>query len=87
MFGCQNTVELKNHEVSLFNISKSRNSNHDYIKQKPDDKNQGQRNEPAYLINTLDTIAALRDLSPSHIAEQTTNNAETLFSIGQHSIG
>jgi len=53
----------------------------------PDDKNQGQRNEPAYLINTLDTIAALRDLSPSHIAEQTTNNAETLFSIGQHSIG
>jgi len=53
----------------------------------PDDKNQGQRNEPAYLINTLNTIAALRDVSPSHIAEQTTNNAKTLFSIGQHTIG
>jgi len=46
-----------------------------------DKKNKGERNEPAYLVNTLDTISTLRDASPSIIAEQTTKNAKALFNI------
>jgi TatD DNase family protein len=46
-----------------------------------DKKNKGERNEPAYLINTLDTISTIRDASPSSIAEQTTKNAKALFNI------
>jgi TatD DNase family protein len=47
----------------------------------PDQKNQGKRNEPAYLVNTLEAIAALRQESAEAIAIQTTTNAKTLFSI------
>lgn len=47
----------------------------------PDKKNHGKRNEPAYLVNTLDVISALRDESRETIAQQTTLNAKTLFNI------
>lgn len=47
----------------------------------PDQKNSGKRNEPAYLINTLDTISMLRDESQDNIAQQTTANAKSLFNI------
>ena len=47
----------------------------------PDQKNFGKRNEPAYLINTLDVISALRDEQREIIAQQTTSNAKTLFNI------
>ena len=47
----------------------------------PDQKNSGKRNEPAYLINTLDVISALRDEQREIIAKQTTSNAKTLFNI------
>ena len=47
----------------------------------PDQKNSGKRNEPAYLINTLDVISALRDEQREVIARQTTSNAKTLFNI------
>ena len=49
----------------------------------PGKKNKGERNEPAYLVNTLDTISTLRDTSQSNIAKQTTKNARTLFSLEQ----
>ena len=41
----------------------------------------GQRNEPAYIINTLNTIAELRQISTEEIAAQTTTNAHRLFGI------
>jgi len=47
----------------------------------PDQKNSGKRNEPAYLVNTLDVISELRDESRESIAQQTTLNAQTLFNI------
>jgi TatD DNase family protein len=47
----------------------------------PDQKNQGNRNEPAYLVNTLEAIAALRQEPAESIAIQTTTNAKTLFNI------
>lgn len=46
-----------------------------------DEKNRGKRNEPAYLINTLNTISALREESPETISSQTTLNAKILFNI------
>ncbi len=46
-----------------------------------DQKNSGKRNEPAYLINTLNVISLLRDEQPEIIAQQTTLNAKNLFSI------
>ena len=47
----------------------------------PDSKNKNSRNEPAYLINTLDTIAELREETREDIAFQTTSNAKRLFKI------
>ena len=47
----------------------------------PDQKNSGKRNEPAYLINTLEVISGLRDESRENIARQTTLNAKALFNI------
>ena len=47
----------------------------------PDQKNQGKRNEPAYLVNTLEVISELREESAEAIATQTTTNAKTLFNI------
>jgi TatD DNase family protein len=44
-------------------------------------KNLNSRNEPSYLINTLDTIAELRDEAREDIAYQTTLNAKRLFNI------
>jgi len=46
------------------------------------DKNHfKERNEPAYLVNTLNTIAELRETSAEVVAEQTTKNAKALFNI------
>ncbi len=47
----------------------------------PDRKNTGKRNEPAYLVNTLDAISAVREESQENIAQQTTINARALFNI------
>lgn len=46
-----------------------------------DQKNTGERNEPAYLINTLATISELRNEQRETITQQTTLNAKTLFNI------
>ena len=46
-----------------------------------DQKNSNTRNEPAYLINTLDSISELRNTSQTVIAQQTTKNAKALFKI------
>ena len=42
---------------------------------------QGERNESAFLVETLAVIAALRDQDPAEIAAITTRNALTLFGI------
>ncbi len=47
----------------------------------PDQKNTGKRNEPAFLINTLKTIAEIREQPAGLIAEHTTENAKKLFGI------
>jgi len=47
----------------------------------PDMKHQGKRNEPAFLINTLDVIAGLRDERREVIVQQTTLNAKELFNL------
>ena len=47
----------------------------------PDQKNAGKRNEPAYLINTLAAISAIRKESQESITAQTTKNARALFDI------
>lgn len=47
----------------------------------PDRKNTGKRNEPAYLVNTLEVISELRDEQQEVIALQTTSNARVLFNI------
>ena len=45
----------------------------------PDSDHRGQRNEPARLVRVLETVAALRGMSPSDLAAATTANAERLF--------
>ena len=47
----------------------------------PDQKHAGKRNEPAYLANTLEVIAALREEPVQTIAQQTTVNVKKLFNI------
>lgn len=47
----------------------------------PDAAHRGQRNEPARLVEVLETIAALRGESAGHIAETTTANARRLFAL------
>ena len=41
----------------------------------------GTRNEPAYLVETLRAVAALRSDGPAAVAEITTRNAEILFNL------
>lgn len=40
---------------------------------------RGQRNEPAHVVHTAATLAALHALEPAALAEQTTRNARALF--------
>lgn len=47
----------------------------------PAEKYHGQRNEPAYLVDTVELIAELRGESFDSIASQTTINARNLFAI------
>jgi len=47
----------------------------------PGKQNTDNRNEPAFLINTLDSISTLKDVSQEVIAQQTTINAKDLFKI------
>ncbi|HWO93367.1 MAG TPA: TatD family hydrolase [Dehalococcoidia bacterium] len=42
---------------------------------------RGHRNEPAYLVETVQTIASLRSQSPAEIAQATSANASRLFGI------
>ncbi len=41
---------------------------------------RGKRNEPAYLPHIADFLAPLKEISPAHFAEQTSDNFFTLFS-------
>jgi TatD DNase family protein len=40
---------------------------------------QGERNSPEYLPEVLETLAHLRDLEPSEVAERTTANAREVL--------
>jgi TatD DNase family protein len=42
---------------------------------------RGQRNEPAYLVQTVETMARIRGISPGRVAEATTANAFRLFDL------
>ncbi len=43
---------------------------------------RGKRNEPLYVLETIDMVATLRGEKPEAVAEATTFNAERLFRIG-----
>lgn len=43
---------------------------------------RGERNEPAFMIDVLETVAALRGVSSSDIGLTTTRNAQILFALG-----
>lgn len=47
----------------------------------PCSRHRGERNEPAYMIDVLQTIATLRDASEMEISDATTANAARLFSL------
>jgi len=47
----------------------------------PDAGNRGGRNEPAFMVRVLDTIAGLRGQDPGEVAEATTDNARRLFNL------
>jgi TatD DNase family protein len=42
---------------------------------------RGKRNEPAYVLHTLEALARVRGVTPSRAAEQTTANAFRLFNL------
>ncbi|TVQ67009.1 MAG: TatD family deoxyribonuclease [Balneolaceae bacterium] len=42
---------------------------------------RGKRNEPSYLIHIAEHLSGLMEVSPEHIAEITTQNAERLFGV------
>jgi TatD DNase family protein len=44
-------------------------------------ENTGKRNEPAFLVNTLEAVSRIRNETPEMIARQTTLNAQKLFKI------
>jgi TatD DNase family protein len=45
----------------------------------PGSRHRGQRNEPAFLVDVLESVAALRREDPGELARQTTANARRLF--------
>ncbi|WP_205746074.1 MULTISPECIES: TatD family hydrolase [Dyella] len=45
----------------------------------PGSNHRGERNEPAHIVDVLQTVASLRNELPDTIAEATTNNARRLF--------
>jgi len=47
----------------------------------PDQENSNKRNEPAFLVNTLNAVNKLRSESIDTIAKQTTINAKKIFNI------
>ena len=42
---------------------------------------RGERNEPAYLVEVLETVAALRRVEPESVAQCCNQNASALFGI------
>lgn len=42
---------------------------------------QGERNEPAFIVDVLETLALLRGMPPADLAAATTANAEALFGL------
>ncbi|MBI2831994.1 MAG: TatD family hydrolase [Chloroflexi bacterium] len=45
----------------------------------PPQSHRGKRNEPAYVVTTVELLAKIREVSPEMIAAQTTENARRLF--------
>ncbi len=46
-------------------------------------QHRGKRNEPAFIVNIADRIAAIQSRTPSQVAEATTRNAARLFGWGE----
>jgi len=44
---------------------------------------RGRRNEPAYIVHVAETIAGLRGLTLSKVADATTRNVEVFFGVDQ----
>ena len=44
---------------------------------------RGRRNEPAFIVHTVEKIAELRGVSPEELAAITTENALRAFGIGE----
>ena len=44
-------------------------------------QHRGERNSPEYLVHALNALAALRELSPEQVAEQTTRNAHDVLQL------
>lgn len=49
----------------------------------PGAAHRGQRNEPAYLLEVVETVAQLRGISREELAAATTKNAERLFNLNR----
>lgn len=47
----------------------------------PDKQHHGERNEPIYILNILETLSELKDLSVEKISDSTSNNAISLFNL------
>lgn len=47
----------------------------------PDALNRGQRNEPALIVNVLETVARLRRTDAGNVADDTRRNAQRLFGV------
>lgn len=47
----------------------------------PDALHRGQRNEPAFIVNVLETVAALRRTDVGSVADATRRNAQRLFGL------
>lgn len=48
----------------------------------PDARHRGERNEPARIVEVLDTVAMLRQMDPADVADATRDNALRLFGLG-----
>ncbi|MDP3879766.1 MAG: TatD family hydrolase [Dehalococcoidales bacterium] len=49
----------------------------------PPQSHRGQRNEPAYVLATVKTLADIREVTAERVARETTQNAHRLFRIHQ----
>ncbi|HSU92480.1 MAG TPA: TatD family hydrolase [Gemmatimonadaceae bacterium] len=47
---------------------------------------RGKRNEPAWVVHTIERLAAVRGVSPENLADRTAENAARLFEVTPHAV-